>query len=484
MMLLIRKILAVVFAYGRKLFRQQANNRSFYVSFSQAKEFPLTIELPSEVTSHINDIKVSDKASLNQNDLFEKDNATSKLLYKHLLSQYPFLTKTASKSVDKTLVDDKTSVRSHLELLDRFIENAKIPEPWRNAGLHYACYILDEDRWSAPSWIWTNAAIGRYYSSNGKRKELCDLADKFVNLQLESGGWVVRFDFKGANGKLSQTVAPNDSAYICSNTLLPAFTASGDEQYLNRSERCANWIMKYAHRDYLVHIGYELENKRWDTSANIVDIGFTADLFVKLYQITRRSAYLDFSERFIKAYINVFYKEGGRFSTAIDGEHSHRGTAIFPRGHAWALEGLMPYYNLTGDQRVKKVVDEVISLMLKLQRANGSWLHHYRPGILQLLSGEDCKGVPVLAHSLLRWAGCNSAFASDIEAAVQRSVNWCKQHTATSGAGVGGIFSWTPEGAFAGKNRTSAACVYANCYLGEIVRKSKELSGGRISIEL
>jgi hypothetical protein len=421
--------------------------------------------------------------SINQSDVFQYDNLTDPFFYSCFLG----LIKKDSKKKQPSLAP-KTSIGKIIpndeciRIWERFIYASRIPAPWRNKGFHYSCFILDEDRWSSPSWIWTNAAIGRYYFRRGRISELCELADNFLQLQLSSGGWVVRYDLKGKEGMLSQTVAPNDSAYICANTLLPAFLASGDEKYLFNSTRCADWIMKFAHKDFLIHIGYELENKRWDTSANIVDIGFTVDLFIKLYQINGDSRYFEFAEKFIKIYLQTFYKGGGYFSTAIDGSGNHRGTSVFTRGHAWALEGLIPFYNLTGDPKIKEIIDDVVLFMLKLQGANGSWLHNFRPGLLQLLSGDDCKGTPVLANALLRWAGCNTDLTRSIEDAVNKAIAWCVRNTATCGTGAGGIFSWNPEGAFAGKRMTAAACIYSNCYLLEIVKDAKELSGGSINV--
>jgi len=482
MVLLLRKILVCLFVRIRILLGKCSKNNKVHVSFSNISVFPHFVELAPGVKSYINDLPISGKFSIEQYAVFEFDNITDQAFYDSWTGKRRKVKKSNDLVNQKTCFGKSLRKDKYLELWDSFIYRSKIPKPWRNAGFHYSCFNLAENQWCAPSWIWTNAAIGRYYSRHVGSSELCILADSFLSVQLVDGGWIVRYDLKGPEGRLSQTVAPNDSAYICANTLLPAFISSGDIKYLHSAKRCAEWIMQHAQQDFLVYIGYELESRRWDKEANIVDVGFTADLFVKMYQVTGEGRYLDFAGKFLESYLETFYRGDGFFSAAVDGRKKHRGTGLFTRGHAWALEGLIPYYVVTKNTSIKKVIDDVVELLLKIQSHDGSWLHVYRPGLLQLLSGPDCKGTPVIAHALLRWAGCNKELGSCIENAVKRSVTWCMRHTATSGRGMGGIFSWNPEGAFAGKSQTSAACVYSNCYLREIVADARNLSKGTINI--
>jgi rhamnogalacturonyl hydrolase YesR len=324
-----------------------------------------------------------------------------------------------------------------------------------------------------PSWIWTNAAIGRYYVNSGKAHEARRLADKFLSAQLKCGAWIVRFDFVGRDRHLRRTVAPNDSAYIAANCLLRVFRECGDDKYLDSSQRCAAWIMEYGCCHDLVYPGYDYDRGVWDTSGNIVDTGFTADLFCSLYDITHQDKYCAFADRFITAYLKAFYKGGGVFAPALDRNGNHIGTGVFARGQAWALEGLIAYYRMTHDARIEGIIDDTVGYLLQHQRPNGAWHHVIRPGVLQWFSADDCKGTPVIAAAIDAWAVSKDSRSGEIRKAVAAAVQWCKVHTATEGDGRGGIFSWSPEGGI--EPNASVAFVYANCYLGELLRRRKEL---------
>ena len=91
------------------------------------------------------------------------------------------------------------------------------------------------------------------------------------------------------------------------------------------------------------------------------------------------------------------------------------------------------------------------------------------------MSGDDSKGTPVIAAALRRSRNImpKSEHAA-IDRAVNKAVAWCVRHTAASGEGAGGVFSWNPEGSFGLNSNVSAACVYANAYLYELVCEDKQ----------
>ena len=91
---------------------------------------------------------------------------------------------------------------------------------------------------------------------------------------------------------------------------------------------------------------------------------------------------------------------------------------------------------------------------------------------MHLVSDDDSKGTPVIATALHRSKKImpQTEHAS-INQAVNKAIDWCVRHTASDGAGEGGVFSWNPEGSFGLNNSVSAACVYSNAYLSELVSR-------------
>lgn len=347
---------------------------------------------------------------------------------------------------------------------NRFIHKSIIPEGYKGGGLHYAGFI-EKRGWCLPSWIWTNAAIVRMYCEVGDLKSGQSIAEQLLHLQKDCGGWIVRNDYTSTD--VIPVLAPNDSSYIANHAMLSIYKATGEEQYLESACRCADWIISSARPDGMVPVGYDMRRNVWQKH-NIVDTGFTAALFARLYELTKEPKYYDFLRRFAVRYIELFYifdKKG--FATSLNSNDQQLG-GMFARGQAWALEGLIPAYNVLQVESIRKVIADTISMLLRLQRADGGWAYN----LTRPLMGEDCKGIAVIAKALMDW---DSVYPSDVlKNAAGRALEWCRRHTAKDGEARGGIFSYSMEGAVVHHLYTSTAFVYASAYAIEVENKLKQ----------
>lgn len=338
-----------------------------------------------------------------------------------------------------------------------FIENSKIPSGYRNEGLHYGGFIYEYQEWCLPSWVWTNAAIVRYYCSNNDIDNAQKLGDKIISYQKSSGAWIVRNDYtkEGAIPLL----AGNDSSYIALNCCMKLYEITKISKYLKSAEKCANWIIETSKDDGLVFFGYDVKNNIWIKDKNIVDIGFTAGLFSRLYSETKNKKYLDFLTKFIKAYINNFYNEKNKcFSTAIDKNGNQVGGA-FARGQAWALEGLIPVYKILQDQEIKLIIENTINTLLKYQLNDGGWSYNlFRP-----LMGVDGKATPVISKIIMEWYLISKEDIRLLNSS-KKALKWCVKNTSIEGKSRGGIFSYTTEGAIVHNLYTKTALVYSSAY--------------------
>lgn len=351
----------------------------------------------------------------------------------------------------------------------QFISSSVIPEGYRNAGMHYAGYIKECQEWCLPSWIWTNAAIVRYYCSIEQIDTARKLGDLIIAQQQECGGWIVRNDYT-CNG-VSPQLAPNDSCYIALNCCLSLYDITGEKKYLDSAETNAKWVQSTSRPDGMVWFGYDTKNQEWVKDRNIVDTGFTAGLFARLYEITGKTEYFEFLEKFVSAYIKAFYMPNKKcFSTAIDGNDRQHGGA-FGRGQGWALEGLLPAYRVLKNEDIKKVIDETVETILSHQQKNGAWAYN----LLKPLMGDDCKAVPIIAKCLLDWFELGNQDLRLIVAA-QKGLEWCAKHTAINADAMGGIFSYTIEGAIVHHMYTNTALVYGSSYALEVMNNLTRLS--------
>lgn len=364
-----------------------------------------------------------------------------------------------SKSFQRSSSGIKTGC-SEGDALDHwleFISKSRIPVGYRNGGFHFGGYIGGGiGSWCLPSWIWTNAALGRCYLALGYRERGLALCEKFLSFQLDEGGWIVRNDY--SKESVVPVIAPNDSAYIANNALLSAYRITEETRYLEAAKRCADWIMETRLPSGLVATGMNASTGEWLLGHTIVDTGFTAAFFAELFAITKEPRYLQFLRTFAQAYVEAFFvaKKGG-FATSI----SYNGKQIggrFARGQAWALEGLISTYRVTNDQVIASKIDETVSMIVSKQHGNGGWSYNFDRSFL----GEDCKGVPVIAKALAEW-GAISGRREAIRAA-EHALDWCCAHTSVANVSRGGIFCFSAEGAIVHNHYTSTALVYSSAY--------------------
>lgn len=343
----------------------------------------------------------------------------------------------------------------------RFIKASEIEDGYRNAGLHYAGYILNAEEWCLPSWIWTNAALVRMYCAINDIGNARKIADELIKQQQDCGGWIVRNDYDSEGAV--PVLAPNDSAYVANNACLEMYLCTKEEKYLDSAKRCADWIKATAREDGMVYVGYDTKRNHWQIKHNIVDVGFTAGLFARLYEMTNNEEYLRFLKRFTKRYIELFYIEENKgFATSLDANDRVFG-GMFGRGQAWALEGMIPASRVLKDVKLNQVIINTVEMLLEKQDKSGGWAYN----ISRPLMGIDCKATSVIACSLMNWYQCGNK-DERLKIASRKALSWCVAHTSNNGNSEGGIFSYTVEGAIVHHMYTYTAFVYGSSYAIEL----------------
>lgn len=405
--------------------------------------------LKLENTDFVNEMAVN--GTVDKSQVYPTENLVSAAADSRL--PLSFARKTSNSKIGCTV----TEAQSYWK---QFIETSAIPVGYRNEGIHYAGYIKECAAWCLPSWIWTNAAIVRYYCAVNEIEEAKALGNLIISQQQKCGGWIVRNDY--SKDGVTPQLAPNDSCYIALNCCMELYRVTKDVAYLDSAIRCADWCIEGARPDGLVYFGFDTKKQEWVKDRNIVDTGFTAGLFARLYEVTGEEKYRSFLEKFVDSYIKVFYMpEHKCFATAIDGNDHQKGGA-FGRGQAWALEGLIPAYKVLLNKEVETVVNDTISTLLDTQLKNGGWSYN----LLKPLMGEDCKATSLLAKSILEWNKIKPD--KRYEESARKAVDWCAAHTETKGEAAGGIFSYTVEGAVVHHMYTSTAFVYGSSYALEV----------------
>ena len=338
------------------------------------------------------------------------------------------------------------------------IEQAKVEKGWVNSGFYLNAYIKEDRQWCLSNWIWVAAAVARALCLLKCGDEARDIADAFLREQRSDGSWIVRFD---CLRNFQRIAAANDSAYISRNALLTVYDNTKDEKYLDAAKKCAKWIMDTSDPDGLAGFGYDVDRGSWIKNTNIVDVGYSADLFAELYRVTGIDEYKQYLENFIDVYINVFYdRDAHLFYTHCKGDWQNRKCAggYFSRGHAWAMEGLIPAYQVLKDPKIFNIMEDVTDKLCDCQAKNGGWDCNFQKK--RALMGQDCKGVAAIAKSMLVWANYSHHKERIIDCA-KKAYDWCVEHTDPD---TGAIVSFTTNGAISHTPNRSVGILYANAY--------------------
>ena len=354
------------------------------------------------------------------------------------------------------------------------MNNAIVPDGYKNSGLAKVAFILDSSQYCLSSWIWTSGKILQHYVENGELDKAKKLANEIIKRQDSSGGWIVRNDILDNN--IIPVLAQNDSAYLANKGLLSLFEIIRDPIYLDASEKCAKWIMCTTRDDGLVPTGIDAKTGKALDDRIIVDTGFTAGLFAKLYLLTKNEVYKSYAINFCMNFIKYFFDQEKKcFATNIDARYVKHGGS-FLRGQAWALEGLIETYCITYNEVIFNVVEQVSEMLIRSQLKNGGWSSNLERWYM----GEDGKGIPIVANMLMRWYKYSNNKEKLLDT-VDRAIDWTKRHTVTKGAGVGLIFSYSFEGAISHSFYSKTAMYYSTAYAIELVNMRRIVYGNQNS---
>lgn len=436
----------------KKAFGKENNNKNLEFVDITKNDYDENFNVNINKNSFISSTTI-DKYKLNH--FYPTENPIIKNTSKHL-----------KRSYKSNLHNPKKDLRPVENLWKSFIERAEIPHGYKNEGLFFGGFIKSNiNNWCLPSWVWTNAALVKYFCSINDLKKAEKLTDILLKKQDIDGSWEVRSEFH--NEKEIPIKAPNDSSYIANNALIETYQLTKDTKYLLAAKKCADWVMAKSREDGLVWTGYDVLNKKWLKDFIIVDTGFTAGFLANLGKITNDEKYLNFLVKFVDRFIELFFDpDTGGFCTSIDKENKKYG-GVFARGQAWALEGLIPTFQSIPNERLKTTIEKNIAYLIKNQLPNGGWSYN----ITRPYLGEDSKGVPVITKALLDWNRISPN--KEIYNSAKKGIQWCKRKTSRSGDSAGGIFSYNAEGAIVHSNYTSTALIYSSAYALQVENQLK-----------
>jgi len=351
-------------------------------------------------------------------------------------------------------------------------------------GFFYACYDESKRSHRLASWIWCSAAVIRalimqyQLDKNAAWLSLAqETGDKFVQAWRRHrngvGGLVVRWDVSETSPSgIIPWRAPNDMAFICGYGLLPLYRATGKQEFLDVSREMAIWIIESGMKnDGQLIAGYRDDLGVWDSSWLYVDAGYTATMFQELYELDHHALWLSALRKFMSWYISSFWVDRGYFRWIWPNRFWRR--AIFTRGQAWALDGLLATYKATKEKQYLELAQTCADYLIGQQQSDGSW-----PYIMNRPDTGPCnKGIPILAFHLLRLYHLSGK--KRYMKASQLALAWCEKNQFLANPIsmlYGGIAGRSSEGAIIDSEPCVNAFLYSSAYF--IMAKLQALGVG------
>jgi len=360
-------------------------------------------------------------------------------------------------------------------------------------GTFYPCFDNTNATYRLNSWIWCSAIVvealfdemNMHIEFQSKAYEIAKsvgdvLLDRWDrDNKSAAGGVVIRWDISPSSPiGIVPWRAPNDIAFIGAYAFLPLYHATLDKKYLHAALEMGRWILEngFLPNGHLF-AGYRDDLSHWDRSWLYVDSGYTSKLFARLYLATNDIFWKNAAIQFIDWYIENFYSKSGFFKWVWPWRFWNSGKKIFTRGQAWALDGVLSAYQISGDKKYLEIARQVAFTLLKYQNDDGSW-----PYILTRHSSGPCnKGTPILAYHLLRiYELTGEDFFGD---SARKAIQWCENNQCLieiQHFEYGGIFSKNEEGSIVGQANVSTAFLYASAYYSMAKNLDAHLSKARI----
>jgi rhamnogalacturonyl hydrolase YesR len=344
-------------------------------------------------------------------------------------------------NVEKHLITEKKSIENENQnisssqlLTINYINASRIIDDSIYNGLFYPAFDIDNSSFRLTSWIWCNSILIKMVLDAPevfdvtKNIDFCkDLTDKICKFQIttgdNAGAFLVRYDVskKFTNG-IIPWLAPNDSAFIATNALLPMYIRTKERTYLDKAIDVGNWIIdRGINKEYQLLVGFNMNNQKWEEDWLYIDSGFTINLFVDLYNVTNEVKWREYAQSITRKYIDIFYLGDGRFIKEWKREKKNL-MLYFTRGFAWALDGLVTYCEYFKEEEYLNIINDTISFISENQNQDGSWNYILNDNN----SGIDNKSVSIMSYHILR---ASQLLGNDEwEKVSSKAIEWCRNN--------------------------------------------------------
>ena len=264
--------------------------------------------------------------------------------------------------------------------------------------------------------------------------------------------------------RYTKWIGTSDSGVMIRWALIPLFKATGDSTYLKASEYwCVQKGAMLDTFDILPHY-YRYDEDRFNERI-LDETGWDPEGHAALYEVTGDDRYRKIGKEFMDKHMKAFQREDGLWHRAYDWTtEEHVETIKMTRGLGWAMEGLLAMNRMYPDTIYLEYAEKMAKQFQDNQNEDGSWSYIF-DGDAEVV-GISEKGTALwsmLFYQLYQATG-KSAYLQT----ARNALNWCleNQYTGPDIEAIGGLVGSTPASMVGIRQYFPASCAYTTGFFG------------------
>ncbi|MCC5928995.1 MAG: glycoside hydrolase family 88 protein [Cyclobacteriaceae bacterium] len=264
--------------------------------------------------------------------------------------------------------------------------------------------------------------------------------------------------------RFTKWIGTSDSGVMIRWALIPLFQATGDSTYLEAS---IHWCLQKGSMldtfDVLPH--YYLYDEDRFNERILDETGWDPEGHAALYEVTGDDRFRKIGKEFMDKHMKAFQREDGLWHRAYDwtiGEHVE--TIKMTRGLGWAMEGLLAMNRMYPDTIYLEYAEKMAKQFIKHQNTDGSWSYIFDGDAEEV--GISEKGTAL--WSLLFYQLYNATEKPEYLQAARKALSWCleNQYTGPDIEAIGGLVGSTPASMVGIREYFPASCAYTTGFFG------------------
>ena len=363
-------------------------------------------------------------------------------------------------------------------------------------GSLYAFYDLEAKLHRTNYWTWASTQYVKMVLDAIDVPEIQELynTDKLIEAVDKIGRNVLKYQLKEEGHpskgsfmviwsrrfhRYTKWIGTSDSGVMIRWALIPLFQATGDSTYLEASKYWC--LQKGSMLDtfaVLPHY-YRYDEDRFNEEI-LDETGWDPEGHAALYEVTGDDRFRKIGKEFMDKHMKVFQREDGLWHRAYDwttGKHVE--TIKMTRGLGWAMEGLLAMNRLYPDTIYLDYAERLARNLQKEQNADGSWSYIFDGEAKEVGTSEKGTALWSLLFYQLHEATGKSAY---LETA-RKALIWCLDHQYTGPdiEAIGALVGSTPASMVGIREYFPATCAYTTGFFGMAILEELKILGASAS---